>query len=116
MHKDKSVQIIANFGLEIVYHRHHNVYVALTNHTYIGRIRGLCGNYNGNPNDDFTTRQNQHTGDQIVFADSWKISNTCPKPQHPGPSPCAHDVELKNFAEVKIQSVSRSFWIVLLLL
>ena len=72
----------------------------MTNNAYIGQLQGLCGNYNGNPRDDFTTKQNQLTNDPNAFGDSWKISNTCPKTLPPGPSPCRHNVELKNFAEV----------------
>ncbi len=100
MQKDSFTKVTTTFGLEIVYHRNYNVYVGLTNNAYIGRLRGLCGNYNGNPNDDFITSQNQLTGDANVFGDSWKISNTCPKPKPPGPSPCQDNIELKNFAHV----------------
>ena len=94
------MKVNTNFGLEIIYHRNYNVYVSLTNAAYVGQLQGLCGNYNGNPNDDFTTRQNQLTNNANIFGDSWKISNTCPNTKPPGPSPCEHNVELKQFAEV----------------
>ena len=100
MQPNRSVKVTTNFGLEIVYHRNYNVYVVLTNAKFFGRLRGLCGNYNNNPNDDFTTRQNQLTNNANTFGDSWKLSNSCPKPVQPGPSPCEQNVELKNFAEV----------------
>lgn len=105
IYQNSHVKVATNLGLEIEFHRNYNVYVGLTNPGYQGRLQGLCGNYNGNPNDDFITRQNQLTGDPNVFADSWKIGNTCPKPQPPGPSPCQYNVELKHFAEVKFNTL-----------
>ena len=99
VHKDRSVEVTTTFGLEIVYHRNYNVYVALTNTKFFGRLRGLCGNYNNDRNDDFTTSQNQLTNNANVFGDSWKLSNTCPDTVPSGPNPCEHNVELKNFAE-----------------
>lgn len=43
-----------------------------------GKVCGLCGNYDGNGNNDFTTRSQSVVGDVAEFGNSWKISQSCP--------------------------------------
>ncbi len=38
---------------------------------------GLCGNYDGNANNDFTTRSQAIAVETLDFVNSWKLSN-CP--------------------------------------
>ena len=56
-----------------------------------GRLCGLCGNYNGDPNDDFVTPANIPTSSAITFSQSWLINNgadrACEEPPHPLPCP-----------------------------
>lgn len=42
-----------------------------------GRVCGLCGNYDGNANNDFTTRSQAIAVDALDFVNSWKLSS-CP--------------------------------------
>ncbi|XP_058016425.1 mucin-5AC [Ahaetulla prasina] len=43
-----------------------------------GEVCGLCGNYDGNDINDFTTRSQSVIGDVLEFGNSWKVSPTCP--------------------------------------
>ncbi|CAJ0962914.1 unnamed protein product [Ranitomeya imitator] len=43
-----------------------------------GKVCGLCGNYDGDGNNDFTTRSLSVVGDVTEFGNSWKMSQTCP--------------------------------------
>uniref|UniRef100_A0A674J240 VWFD domain-containing protein n=1 Tax=Terrapene triunguis TaxID=2587831 RepID=A0A674J240_9SAUR len=43
-----------------------------------GQVCGLCGNYDGNGINDFTTRSQSVVGDVLEFGNSWKVSLTCP--------------------------------------
>ncbi|CAH1257629.1 MUC5AC [Branchiostoma lanceolatum] len=52
------------------------------------KVCGLCGNYDQNQNNDFTTRENVAESSVHVFANSWKTSTTCPDMAQPAPSPC----------------------------
>lgn len=42
-----------------------------------GKVCGLCGNFNGDGKDDFTTQGQLLVSDVLEFANSWKVS-TCP--------------------------------------
>uniref|UniRef100_A0A672TR40 VWFD domain-containing protein n=1 Tax=Strigops habroptila TaxID=2489341 RepID=A0A672TR40_STRHB len=43
-----------------------------------GQICGLCGNYDGNGINDFTTRSQSVVENVLEFGNSWKVSSTCP--------------------------------------
>uniref|UniRef100_A0A671U9Z8 VWFD domain-containing protein n=1 Tax=Sparus aurata TaxID=8175 RepID=A0A671U9Z8_SPAAU len=43
-----------------------------------GQVCGLCGNYDGNSKNDFTTRSQETVADVLEFGNSWKVSSTCP--------------------------------------
>jgi len=45
---------------------------------YMNRVTGLCGNFNGNTDDDFRTRTGSDEAIASAFGDSWKISDSCP--------------------------------------
>ncbi|NXS76280.1 FCGBP protein, partial [Pandion haliaetus] len=43
--------------------------------TYSQAVCGLCGNANGDPEDDFNLSNGQPATDEIQFADSWKVAD-----------------------------------------
>lgn len=46
-----------------------------------GQVCGLCGNYDGNSKNDFTTRSQETVADVLQFGNSWKVSSSCPSAQ-----------------------------------
>ncbi|KAK2853380.1 hypothetical protein Q5P01_006041 [Channa striata] len=42
-----------------------------------GHVCGLCGNYDGNSKNDFTTRSQETVADVLAFGNSWKVSSSC---------------------------------------
>lgn len=53
------------------------VYVRLAAHLQ-GRVGGLCGNFDGDTENDFTTRQGIVESAVELFGNSWKVSPSCP--------------------------------------
>lgn len=43
-----------------------------------GQVGGLCGNFDGNTENDFTTRQGIIESTAELFGNSWKVSPSCP--------------------------------------
>uniref|UniRef100_A0A3B5R437 VWFD domain-containing protein n=1 Tax=Xiphophorus maculatus TaxID=8083 RepID=A0A3B5R437_XIPMA len=46
-----------------------------------GEVCGLCGNYDGNSKNDFTTRSQETVTDVLEFGNSWKVSSSCSNAQ-----------------------------------
>ena len=53
------------------------VYVRVAAHLR-GRVGGLCGNFDGDTENDFTTRQGIVESTAELFGNSWKVSPSCP--------------------------------------
>lgn len=57
-----------------------------------GQVKGLCGNYNDNTDDDFTTRTGSKEELASVFGETWKLDNSCPDIEQDSPdektTPC----------------------------
>ncbi|KAF5908258.1 mucin-5AC-like isoform X2, partial [Clarias magur] len=47
--------------------------------SFKGTVCGLCGNYDGDWNNDFMTRGGEGVADPAEFGNSWRISTTCPE-------------------------------------
>ncbi|CAK8696725.1 unnamed protein product [Clavelina lepadiformis] len=54
-HHGRFVEVHSNFDLKIVYDGNSYLTVGLPKQ-FSGKVEGLCGNYNGNPNDDMKSR------------------------------------------------------------
>lgn len=79
------VEVTTDVGLTVSYDCVYNVYITVSG-KYRGKTRGICGNYNGNPN-DLLKSDNRVTGNDQDFANSWKVDQSCPN--SPGPvDPC----------------------------
>ncbi|KAL3066151.1 hypothetical protein OYC64_016155 [Pagothenia borchgrevinki] len=76
----------ANNGLILMWDRKTSLFIQLSS-KYKGRVCGLCGNYDGNANNDFTTRGNAVVVKPLVFGNSWKDLPSCPDAQSIS-SPC----------------------------
>lgn len=53
------------------------VYLHLAAHLR-GKVGGLCGNFDGDAENDFTTRQGIVESTAELFGNSWKVSPSCP--------------------------------------
>ncbi|XP_071588839.1 IgGFc-binding protein-like isoform X2 [Heliangelus exortis] len=60
------------FGLRVSFDWHSYARVLLPA-DYAGAVCGLCGNANGDPDDDFLTREGRRAADETQLAESWKV-------------------------------------------
>ncbi|KAK2868903.1 hypothetical protein Q7C36_000774 [Tachysurus vachellii] len=65
-------------GIMLVWDRKTTIYIVLSPQ-FNGNVCGLCGNFDGNANNDFTTRSQEVVIDPVTFGNSWKVSPTCPE-------------------------------------
>ncbi|KAM6967545.1 IgGFc-binding protein-like [Aplochiton taeniatus] len=63
------------FGLTVKYDWDSRLYITAPS-SYSGHLGGLCGNYNGNPNDEFTDRSGTSMSSVLLFAQSWKAPDS----------------------------------------
>uniref|UniRef100_A0A8C3WX10 VWFD domain-containing protein n=1 Tax=Catagonus wagneri TaxID=51154 RepID=A0A8C3WX10_9CETA len=63
-----------------------------------GRVCGLCGNFDGNALNDFTTRSQSVVGDALEFGNSWKFSPSCPDARAPR-DPCTANPYRRSWAQ-----------------
>ncbi|XP_026524159.1 mucin-5AC [Notechis scutatus] len=68
---------IFNGSVILIWDKKTSVFIKLEAH-FKGEVCGLCGNYDGNDINDFTTRSQSVIGDVLEFGNSWKVSPTCP--------------------------------------
>ncbi|KAM5138196.1 LOW QUALITY PROTEIN: mucin-5AC-like [Mantella aurantiaca] len=69
--------IEADNGLILMWDRKTSIFIKLIK-GFEGKVCGLCGNYDGDGNNDFTTRSQSVVGDITEFGNSWKIAQSCP--------------------------------------
>ncbi|XP_069594502.1 mucin-5AC-like [Ranitomeya imitator] len=69
--------IEANIGLIIMWDKKTTIFIKL-GPKFQGHVCGLCGNYDGNVLNDFTTRSQSVVVDVLEFGNSWKASPSCP--------------------------------------
>lgn len=65
--------IATNFGLLVTYDLVYQVTVTVPGN-YCGKVCGLCGNYNGDRNDDFEMPNRKLTNNVNEFGKSWKVT------------------------------------------
>ncbi|XP_006893415.1 PREDICTED: mucin-6-like [Elephantulus edwardii] len=84
-----SFQMTTTFGLELTVQLQpvFQAYITVGPH-FKGQTRGLCGNYNGDTTDDFTTSMDIAEGTASVFVDSWRAEN-CPEALERETDPCS---------------------------
>ncbi|XP_076007714.1 alpha-tectorin isoform X2 [Genypterus blacodes] len=70
--------ISADFGLSVTYDGRSKVSISVPSN-YSGQTCGLCGNFNGNRNDDFRTPSGMMASTPSQFGTSWKVAGnyTC---------------------------------------
>ncbi|XP_016091061.1 LOW QUALITY PROTEIN: SCO-spondin [Sinocyclocheilus grahami] len=71
------VSLSSRLGVTLLWDGGMRVYVRLMPHLR-GQVGGLCGNFDGDAENDFTTRQGIMESTPELFGNSWKISPSCP--------------------------------------
>ncbi|XP_053123549.1 IgGFc-binding protein-like [Hemicordylus capensis] len=80
-HRGGQLVIDTQFGLKVYYDWNYYLVVKVTP-AFQGHLCGLCGNYNGDPNDDIVTSLGGLATDFVEFGRSWKVED--------GDSACTH--------------------------
>lgn len=68
----EGIAIIITSKHKQVFFKQHNILL------FKGLVCGLCGNYDGTANNDFTTRSHAVVVNPLVFGNSWKNLPSCP--------------------------------------
>ncbi|XP_008587039.1 PREDICTED: mucin-5B-like [Galeopterus variegatus] len=84
-------------GMVVSWDRKTSVFIRL-HQGYKGKVCGLCGNFDGNAINDFTTRTQSVVGNALEFGNSWKLSPSCPDAQAPK-DPCTTNPYRKSWAQ-----------------
>ncbi|XP_034500749.1 mucin-5B [Ailuropoda melanoleuca] len=84
-------------GLVLSWDRKTSVFIQLQQ-DHKGRVCGLCGNFDDNAGNDFTTRSRSVVGSALEFGNSWKFSPSCPDAPAPR-DPCAANPYRKSWAQ-----------------
>ncbi|XP_077654314.1 mucin-5AC [Urocitellus parryii] len=84
-------------GLVLLWDRRTSIFLRLSPE-FKGRVCGLCGNFDGNALNDFTTRSQAVVGDALEFGNSWKLSPSCPDAPVPK-DPCTTNPYRKAWAQ-----------------
>uniref|UniRef100_M3ZY94 VWFD domain-containing protein n=1 Tax=Xiphophorus maculatus TaxID=8083 RepID=M3ZY94_XIPMA len=67
----------SKIGLAVIWDRKTAVRILLEPQ-HSGSVCGLCGNFDGNGLNDFTTQGQLVVSNPLEFANSWKVQSTCP--------------------------------------
>nr|KAF6275468.1 hypothetical protein mMyoMyo1_010324 [Myotis myotis] len=84
-------------GLVLLWDKKTSIFLRLSPE-FKGRVCGLCGNFDDNAVNDFTTRSQSVVGDALEFGNSWKFSPTCPDAPAPR-DPCTANPYRKSWAQ-----------------
>uniref|UniRef100_A0A8C2LWI3 Mucin-2 n=1 Tax=Cricetulus griseus TaxID=10029 RepID=A0A8C2LWI3_CRIGR len=84
-------------GLVLLWDRKTSIFLRLSPE-FKGKVCGLCGNFDDNAINDFTTRSQSVVGDVLEFGNSWKFSPSCPDALVPK-DPCTANPYRKSWAQ-----------------
>ncbi|XP_045870566.1 mucin-5AC [Meles meles] len=84
-------------GLVLLWDRKTSIFLKLSPE-FKGRVCGLCGNFDDNAVNDFTTRSQSVVGSALEFGNSWKFSPSCPDAPAPR-DPCTANPYRKSWAQ-----------------
>ncbi|KAG2462999.1 MUC5B protein, partial [Polypterus senegalus] len=89
--------IEANNGMILMWDRKTSMFIKLSPE-FKGDVCGLCGNYDGDANNDFTTRSLSVVVDALEFGNSWKVSPSCPDAKY-AKDPCLSNPYRQSWAQ-----------------
>ncbi|XP_040264818.1 mucin-5AC-like [Bufo bufo] len=88
--------IKTNNGVILMWDNRTTMHIKLAPH-FQGKVCGICGNYDGNANNDLTTRSQSVVENLIEFGNSWKTDPNCPN-VHVVNDPCSINPYRKSWA------------------
>ncbi|XP_016086895.1 mucin-5AC-like [Sinocyclocheilus grahami] len=89
--------IEANNGLIVMWDQRANMFIKLSPN-FKGAVCGLCGNFDGNSNNDFMLRSQEVVVKPLDFGNDWKESNSCPVTMEMR-NPCSNNPYRKSWAQ-----------------
>ncbi|KAM4026917.1 LOW QUALITY PROTEIN: SCO-spondin-like [Anomaloglossus baeobatrachus] len=94
-----SLLLLQTFGAHVIWNvEFPSVHINLQP-TFAHKVRGLCGTYNWNQNDDFTTPEGDIESSPSNFANKFKVSADCPDVGPRSLDPCGTYTQRREFAE-----------------
>lgn len=69
---------VPGLGFQLKWDRGTRVYVQLSSR-WKGRVQGLCGDYNGDAQNDLKSPSSGLETSATIFGDSWKLEDFCPR-------------------------------------
>ncbi|XP_038854476.1 mucin-2-like [Salvelinus namaycush] len=94
----------SDIGIAVLWDRKTTVRIVLEPQ-HSGAVCGLCGNYNGDGRDDFTTQGQLIVSSPVDFANSWKVSSTCPDAES-NVDPCGARPNRHNWAKMQCSIIT----------
>ncbi|XP_076136862.1 IgGFc-binding protein-like [Alosa pseudoharengus] len=74
VHRGRNAVLTTNFGLKVTYDWNMMLHITAPS-SYFHTLGGLCGNYNGDRKDEWTTRSGSRLSSALEFAKSWKMQD-----------------------------------------
>lgn len=95
-----TIILYTTFGLEIVVQRT-PVFSAFikVNRNFFGNTKGLCGNFNGETQDDLMSSSRIIEGTVTVFVDSWRAAANCKAAHNMDINPCSMSISNELYAQ-----------------
>lgn len=85
-------------GLTVQWDKGMRIYVTLAP-SFMSKVCGLCGNYDGKAENDFRARSGQLEDKALIFANSWRIKESCPNVKKDASNPCDKSPERELWAK-----------------
>uniref|UniRef100_A0A663EUW0 VWFD domain-containing protein n=1 Tax=Aquila chrysaetos chrysaetos TaxID=223781 RepID=A0A663EUW0_AQUCH len=95
-------------GLILTWDKKTSIFIKLSP-DFKGQICGLCGNYDGNGINDFTTRSQSVVENVLEFGNSWKVSSTCPD-AYSIKDPCSTNLYRKSWSEKQCSIINSNIF------
>ncbi|PIO27466.1 hypothetical protein AB205_0138360, partial [Aquarana catesbeiana] len=103
-----SFLLLQTFGAYLLWNMEFPAAYITLQPAFANKVRGLCGTYNWNHNDDFTTPEGDIETSAAAFANKFKVSAECPDVGSVRFDPCGTYTQRREFAEDMCAVISSS--------
>nr|XP_014342845.1 PREDICTED: SCO-spondin [Latimeria chalumnae] len=101
--------LISRLGVTVLWDGGTRVYVKL-DPKFQGRVGGLCGNFDGDTENEFTTRQGIVESTSDLFGNSWRVNQACPEVQNEEFHPCTENPHRATWARRQCNVITQSLF------